>query len=197
MELDVLAGGEVTPAPAVLVGDVAEHVELLGVDPPVGDLDPHHLVVAALALPVDARCSAGTPGTRPRRCRPRGTGPRPPRSGRARRRRPGPGGGGAVRRRRSWGGAFPGGDARRGRAGRGTRGAGGRGVRRGGRLDELPTARRGIRAGCVPSRCSARPSNESRPEVYGNPLRNASRRVSNSRGGGPPFFRPGAGPGRR
>ena len=54
MELDVLAGGEVAPAAGVLVGDVGEHVELLGRDRAVGRLHPHHLVVAALALAVDA-----------------------------------------------------------------------------------------------------------------------------------------------
>ena len=32
VELDVLAGGDVAPAPGVVVGDVAEHVELLGGD---------------------------------------------------------------------------------------------------------------------------------------------------------------------
>ena len=37
-----------------VVGDVGHHVELLGRDAAVGDLDAHHLVVAALALAVDA-----------------------------------------------------------------------------------------------------------------------------------------------
>ena len=54
VELHVLAGGEVAPAPRVGLGDVAEHLELVGLDPAVRDLHPHHLVVAALALPVDA-----------------------------------------------------------------------------------------------------------------------------------------------
>ncbi len=54
MELDVLASGEVTPAPRVLLGHVRAHVELLGGDRPVGRLHPDHLVVAALALAVDA-----------------------------------------------------------------------------------------------------------------------------------------------
>jgi hypothetical protein len=53
VELDVLAGGDVAPAPAVGVGDVAEHLQLVGREGAVGDLDPHHLVVSALALPVD------------------------------------------------------------------------------------------------------------------------------------------------
>ncbi len=53
VELDVLAGGQVAPAPAVAVGDAGQHVQLLGGDVPVGALDPHHLVVAALALAVD------------------------------------------------------------------------------------------------------------------------------------------------
>jgi hypothetical protein len=54
VHLDVLAGGEVRPAPRVLVGEVAEHLELVGGERAVGDLDPHHLVVPALALAVDA-----------------------------------------------------------------------------------------------------------------------------------------------
>jgi hypothetical protein len=33
---------------------VAEHLELVGGQRPVGHLDPHHLVVTALALAVDA-----------------------------------------------------------------------------------------------------------------------------------------------
>ncbi len=61
VELRVLAGGEVPPAPRVALGDVAEHLELVGFDPPVGDLHPHHLVVAALALPVDALVEAEDP----------------------------------------------------------------------------------------------------------------------------------------
>jgi hypothetical protein len=36
------------------VGQLGEHLQLLGHDRPVGDLHPHHLVVAALALAVDA-----------------------------------------------------------------------------------------------------------------------------------------------
>ena len=54
VELHVLPGGEVAPAAAVGLGDVGEHVELLGGDGAVGHLHPHHLVVAALALAVDA-----------------------------------------------------------------------------------------------------------------------------------------------
>ena len=54
VELDVLAGGDVAPAPRVGVGEVGHHVELLGRDAAVRDLHPHHLVVAALALAVDA-----------------------------------------------------------------------------------------------------------------------------------------------
>ena len=53
VELDVLAGGQVAPAPAVAVGDVGQPLELLGVHVAVRELDPDHLVVAALALTVD------------------------------------------------------------------------------------------------------------------------------------------------
>ncbi len=58
VHLHVLAGGEVRPAPRVLVGEVAEHLELLGDERSVGDLHPHHLVVPALALAVDALIQA-------------------------------------------------------------------------------------------------------------------------------------------
>ena len=61
VELHVLAGGEVAPAAAVGLGDVGEHVELLGGDGAVGHLHPHHLVVAALALAVDAVVQAEDP----------------------------------------------------------------------------------------------------------------------------------------
>ena len=54
VELDVLAGRDVAPAPGVRVGDVADHLQLVGCQPAVGDLDADHLVVAALALAVDA-----------------------------------------------------------------------------------------------------------------------------------------------
>ncbi len=54
VELHVLPGGQVTPAAGVLVGDVAEHVELFGRDRAVGRFHAHHLVVAPLALAVDA-----------------------------------------------------------------------------------------------------------------------------------------------
>ena len=54
VELDVLAGGEVAPAPRVGVGDVGHAVELVGGDDPARRLDADHLVVAALALAVDA-----------------------------------------------------------------------------------------------------------------------------------------------
>jgi hypothetical protein len=54
VELGVLPGGEVAPAPGVLLGDVPEHLQLFGLDLAVGDLHPEHLVVAALALAVDA-----------------------------------------------------------------------------------------------------------------------------------------------
>ena len=47
------------PQPArVGLGDVGEHLELVGLDLAVRDLHPHHLVVAALALPVDALVEA-------------------------------------------------------------------------------------------------------------------------------------------
>ena len=45
VHLHVLASGEVRPAARVLVGEVSEHLELLGDERAVGDLDPHHLVV--------------------------------------------------------------------------------------------------------------------------------------------------------
>jgi hypothetical protein len=61
VELDVLAGGDVAPAPGVGVGDVAAHLQLVGRHRAVGDLDPHHLVVAALALAVDAVVQAEDP----------------------------------------------------------------------------------------------------------------------------------------
>ncbi len=54
VELGVLAGRQVAPAAGVLGGDRPEDLELLGGDPAVGDLHPHHLVGAALALAVDA-----------------------------------------------------------------------------------------------------------------------------------------------
>ena len=53
VELHVLPGGEVAPPAAVRLGDVGEHVELLSGDRAVRHLHPHHLVVPALALPVD------------------------------------------------------------------------------------------------------------------------------------------------
>ncbi len=54
VELDVEPGGQVAPTPAVAVGDAAEQLELFGRDRAVGELDPNHLVVATLALAVDA-----------------------------------------------------------------------------------------------------------------------------------------------
>ena len=54
VELHVLAGGEMRPAARVVLREVSEHLELVGLDAPVGDLHPHHLVEAALALAVDA-----------------------------------------------------------------------------------------------------------------------------------------------
>ena len=54
VELDVLPGGDVAPAPRVGVGEVGHHVELVGQHTAPRDLDPHHLVVPALALAVDA-----------------------------------------------------------------------------------------------------------------------------------------------
>ena len=58
VHLHVLAGGEMRPAARVLVGEVAEHLELLGDERAVGNLHPHHLVVPALALAVDALVQA-------------------------------------------------------------------------------------------------------------------------------------------
>ena len=58
MELHVLAGGEVAPAARVRLGDVRERLELLGGDAAVRHLDAQHLVVAALALAVDALVQA-------------------------------------------------------------------------------------------------------------------------------------------
>ena len=54
VELHVLASGQVAPAAAVLLGDGRERVELVRGDRAVGRLDADHLVVAALALAVDA-----------------------------------------------------------------------------------------------------------------------------------------------
>ena len=54
VELNVLAGGDVTPASGVGAGDVGQGLEVLGMGDARGDLDPHHLVGAALALSVDA-----------------------------------------------------------------------------------------------------------------------------------------------
>ena len=61
VELGVLAGGEVAPAAGVGLGDVGEHLELVGLDLAVGDLHPQHLVVAALALAVDPLVEAEDP----------------------------------------------------------------------------------------------------------------------------------------
>ena len=58
VELHVLAGGEVAPAPRVRLGDVGARLELLGGQAAVRHLDPEHLVVAALPLPVDALVQA-------------------------------------------------------------------------------------------------------------------------------------------
>src|SRR5450631_1491221 len=52
VELDVLARGEVTPAPRIVVGYVRERVELLRGDATVRDLDAQHLRAPALALAV-------------------------------------------------------------------------------------------------------------------------------------------------
>ena len=58
VELDVLARGDVAAAQAgVLLGDLAHHVHLLGVDAAVGQLDAHHLLVH-LALAVGAHAQA-------------------------------------------------------------------------------------------------------------------------------------------
>ena len=61
VELDVLAGGQVAPAPRVLLGDVRHGVELVGGQAAVGELGADHLVVAALALAVDAVVQAEDP----------------------------------------------------------------------------------------------------------------------------------------
>ena len=54
VELYVLAGSDVSPAPAVAFGDFCEAFELRRSDATVGKLQPDHLIVAALALTVDA-----------------------------------------------------------------------------------------------------------------------------------------------
>ena len=54
VELDVLAGGQVAPAAGEVVGQVGHLLELDRVDVAVGGLHPDHLVVATLALAVDA-----------------------------------------------------------------------------------------------------------------------------------------------
>ena len=62
VELDVLAGGDVAPAPGVRRRRCGRAcVELVGGQAAVGDLHPHHLVVAALALAVDAVVQAEDP----------------------------------------------------------------------------------------------------------------------------------------
>ena len=61
VELDVLAGGDVTPASGVVAGDVGHGLEVFGMGDAGGDLDPHHLVGAALALAVDAVVEAEHP----------------------------------------------------------------------------------------------------------------------------------------
>jgi hypothetical protein len=48
----------VAPPTRVLVGDVGEHLELVGFDPTVRDLRAQHLVVATLTLAVDALVEA-------------------------------------------------------------------------------------------------------------------------------------------
>ena len=53
VELDVLPGGEVPPAPAPPLGDVGQGIELIGIDGAVRRLDAQHLVVPTLTLPVD------------------------------------------------------------------------------------------------------------------------------------------------
>ena len=54
VELHVLPGGDVPPAPRVGVGEVGHHLELVGQHAAPRDLHPHHLVVPTLALAVDA-----------------------------------------------------------------------------------------------------------------------------------------------
>src|SRR5690606_18708664 len=54
VHLHVVAGGDVPPAPRVGLDDVAAHLELLGGGGAGGELHPHHLVGAPLALTVDA-----------------------------------------------------------------------------------------------------------------------------------------------
>ena len=54
VKLDVLPGGDVSPAARVLLDEIGQHVELFGRHRPVRDLDPHHLVGFALPLTVDA-----------------------------------------------------------------------------------------------------------------------------------------------
>src|SRR3972149_4278696 len=54
MKLEVLPGGDVAAARAgVLLGDLSQHLHLVGGDAPIGELDPHHLL-GLLALAVDA-----------------------------------------------------------------------------------------------------------------------------------------------
>ena len=61
VDLYVLAGGDVPPAPRVGLGDVAHHVELLGRDRAGGQLDADHLVRPALTLAIDAVVEAHHP----------------------------------------------------------------------------------------------------------------------------------------
>ena len=58
MELDVLPRGDVTPAARVLVDEPPDHLELLGFDRAVRHLHADHLVLATLALAVDAVAEA-------------------------------------------------------------------------------------------------------------------------------------------
>ena len=54
VELNVLAGGDVSPSAGELSGQISHHVELLGRNRSCRQLDAHHLVRAALALTIDA-----------------------------------------------------------------------------------------------------------------------------------------------
>jgi hypothetical protein len=54
VDLHVLPSSDVPPAARVGLGEMAHEIELLRGDRAGGQLDPHHLVGAALALSVDA-----------------------------------------------------------------------------------------------------------------------------------------------
>ncbi len=88
VDLDVLAGGDVAPAPGVLLGDVAEHVELIRGAPTRTGASPAPSGCGRPGAGRRCRCSGGRPGRRPPRGRPTGSARAGPRTSRCRRRPP-------------------------------------------------------------------------------------------------------------